>query len=108
PWWPATRLEAREFTAEQAARQEIDEREATIMCWIIDEASRIGGGPAGLGVREIWENREWTERGFTVTEVWLKALGQRADIPFGTGLQRPVIKCLKRLGCTQGTSYTKR
>jgi predicted P-loop ATPase len=108
PWWPSRRLEARVFVKEQAARQEVDEREAIIQAWIVDEAARMVGASTSLSVREIWENRDWKTRGFTVTEIWLRALGMRDDIPFTKVLQRQITNCLRRLGCTHDPTHTYR
>ena len=107
-WWPSPRLEARVFVREQAARQMIDEREADIQAWIIDEASRQVNGRAGLSVKEIWDNREWGKRGFTATEIWKLALKMPDNVVFGTTHQRQVVKCLKRLGCKQPHTTTSR
>jgi hypothetical protein len=100
-WWPSKRLEIKHFLIEQKARQEYDDREHEIAKWIVRTALPIKGRPEA-SIRERWDAQ--MPRGFTVSEVWHGALKMKTDQPFGTGLQRHIAQCLRRLGCAQPKS----
>jgi hypothetical protein len=107
-WWPTRLVEAHCFSGEQEARQQSDDREEVMARWIVREAptvevlNRVKNKPRVMldaSVRTRWDAQ--IPRGFTIGEIWTKALGMRSDVPFNPTLQKQVVKCLRRLGCTR-------
>jgi hypothetical protein len=81
-WWPTPLVEAHCFRGEQDKRQERDDRETKIGAWIIHNAPvrpELGLTPS---IRARWDDE--IPRGFTLTEIWEKALAPSLppEMPF--------------------------